>query len=92
MTDETGMKKLPRFKKIPGVPTLKTYPIEGMERGIEAGGSIGALLGIGLCVYWGVISVLVADLVVIGGLTVVGAFFGFLLGALWDKITGKWDT
>jgi hypothetical protein len=92
MTDTSFGQKPPRFKKIPGVPTLKTYPVEGMESGIKIGGSVGAVLGVFICAYWGDVYIGSADLVVVGCMGAAGAFVGFLLGALTDKLRGKWNS
>ncbi len=91
MFEKTPEKRPPRYKKLAGVPTLRTYPIEGMEKGIKIGGAVGGIIGLGLWAYWrhylGE-----AGLLVMGGCSVIGSFIGFLLGALTDKLRGKWDS
>jgi hypothetical protein len=91
MTENNLGKRPPRFKKILGVPTLKTYPIEGMERGIKIGGGVGAIVGMGLWIHWSQ-SFDEIGLLVAGGFALIGSIIGILLGALTDKLRGKWDS
>ncbi len=91
MMDRNINTEKPRFKKILGVPTLKTYPIEGMQKGIEIGGGVGTVIGFGLWVYWGHF-LCEAGLLLMGGCALAGSFVGFLLGAFIDKVRGKWDS
>ncbi len=71
---------------------MKPYPIEGMEWGIKIGGVIGFTVGSGLWFYWSGYHFMRTGLLVAGGCALIGAFFGFLLGALSDKVSGKWKS
>jgi hypothetical protein len=100
--------KRPRFKKLEGVPTLKVYPVEGIEAGLKVGMILGGAIGLLVFFlldkhyvnseFWHYLSstsdgdsILNIVIIFLVPFVFVGAIAGICLGALVDKLRGKWE-